>query len=200
MNRRLNNTSIAVLATTGFEQVELTEPVKALREEGATVHIISPEEGQIKAWDQDQWGTHIKVDVPVSKARAEDYKGLLIPGGVMNPDFLRQNEDAVRFVRAFFEQHKPVASICHGPWMLVEADVVRGRKLTSYPSIKTDLINAGANWVDEEVVVDEGLVTSRNPGDLDAFIAKAIEEFCEGKHSGQTASETGTRASSPGSL
>jgi len=187
MSRRLNDKTIAVLATTGFEQVELTEPVDALRNEGATVHIVSPESGQIKAWDQDQWGKHIKVDVAVSDANADDYHALLIPGGVMNPDSLRQNNDAVEFVRTFFTQHKPMASICHGPWMLVEADVVRGRKLTSYPSIKTDLKNAGANWVDEDVVVDEGLVTSRNPGDLEAFNKKVLEELAEGKHERQVA-------------
>jgi protease I len=190
MAKRLENKKIAVLVTKGFEQIELEEPMKALREEGAEAVLISPSDGEVKAWQQDHWGDNFKVDLPLQKARPEDFDALLLPGGVMNPDYLRQDEDAVDFVRSFFEEQKPVASICHGPWMLVEADVVRGRKVTSYPSLKTDLENAGAQWVDEEVVVDQGLVTSRNPDDLEPFKAKMIEEFCEGKHEGQAVEST----------
>lgn len=187
MANRLENKRIAVLVTTGFEQVEFEEPVKALRDEGGEAVLVSPADGKVKAWKKDQWGDSFDVDLTLSEARAEDFDALLLPGGVMSPDHLRQNKQAVDFVRSFFEQHKPVASICHGPWMLVEADVVQGREVTSYPSLKTDLENAGASWVNEAVVVDEGLVTSRNPGDLEQFVAKMVEEFCEGEHEGQTA-------------
>src|SRR5690606_3879709 len=163
MPGELEGKKVAILLTEGVEQVELTEPKRALEEAGATTEIVSPEEGRVRAWNHTEWGDEVEVDVPLDRARPEDYDALLIPGGVMNPDKLRMDERAVAFTRHFFEAGKPVASICHGPWMLAEADVVRGRTLTSYPSIRTDLRNAGAEWVDREVVVDQGLVTSRSP-------------------------------------
>jgi protease I len=173
---------VAILVENGFEQVELTEPKRALEEAGAQTFIISPQKERVKGWNHTQWGDEFKVDVPLEQANPDDYHALLLPGGVMNPDKLRMNPAAVRFVRAFFDAGKPVAAICHGPWTLIDAGVVRGRTLTSYPSIKTDLINAGANWVDQEVVVDQGLVTSRRPDDIPAFNRKMIEEFTEGRH------------------
>ena len=185
MAHDISGKTIAILATDGFEQVELTEPKKALEQAGATVHVVSPKEGSIKGWKFTDWGDEVAVDVPLRRARPEDYDGLVLPGGQINPDKLRLEDDAVRFVRAFFDAAKPVAAICHAPWLLIEADVVRGRTVTSYPSIRTDLRNAGANWVDQEVVVDQGLVTSRKPDDLAAFCAKAIEEFAEGRHEAQ---------------
>ena len=183
--KTLENKKVAILVENGFEQVELTSPKQALEEQGALTHIISPQTGEVKAWDETDWGQKFKVDVPLNNASADDYDALLLPGGVMNPDYLRVNPQAVSFVKRFFEAGKPVAAICHGPWTLVEADVVRGRKLTSFPSIKTDLINAGAKWVDEEVVTDNGLVTSRKPDDLPAFNKKMIEEIKEGIHNRQ---------------
>jgi protease I len=182
---RLTGKRIAILATDGFEEVELTKPRQALLDAGAEAHVVSPESGSIKAWDQDDWGQTVSVDKALADASPGDYHGLLLPGGVMNPDNLRANSDAVAFVQAFFRAGKPVASICHGPWMLIEAGAAEGRRLTSYHSIKTDLVNAGAEWVDEEVVTDQGLVTSRNPDDLPAFIDKMIEEFDEGVHEEQ---------------
>ncbi|MCZ4224296.1 type 1 glutamine amidotransferase domain-containing protein [Pedobacter rhodius] len=184
---QLSNRTIAVLSESGFEEVELTEPVKRLKEEGATVHVISSKSGKIKAWDQDHWSIEVDVDKTISEANADDYNGLLLPGGVINPDQLRVNEDAISFVKAFFEAGKPVAAICHGPQTLINADVVKGRKLTSVKNIAQDLINAGADWSDEEVVVDQGLVTSRTPKDLPAFNDKIVEEFAEGVHEGQHA-------------
>ncbi|WP_231425434.1 MULTISPECIES: type 1 glutamine amidotransferase domain-containing protein [Pedobacter] len=184
---QLSNRTIAVLSESGFEEVELTEPVKRLKEEGATVHIISSKSGKIKAWDQDHWSIEVDVDKTISEANAEDYNGLLLPGGVINPDQLRVNEDAIAFVKSFFSDGKPVAAICHGPQTLINADVVQGRKLTSVKNISKDLINAGAIWSDEEVVVDQGLVTSRTPKDLPAFNDKIVEEFAEGIHEGQHA-------------
>lgn len=181
----LDGKRVAILVTDGFEQVELTEPRRALEEAGAETSVVSPKDGRVKGWDHTDWGDELSVDLPVARARADDFDALLLPGGVMNPDHLRQDEDAVRFVRSFFEAGKPVASICHGPWLLVEADVVRGRTVTSWPSLRTDLRNAGAEWVDREVVVDQGLVTSRNPDDIPAFNAKMVEEFAEGRHEGQ---------------
>jgi protease I len=190
MAAELEGRRIAILATDGVEQVELTRPREALAAAGAEVHVISPKGGRgtsIRGWDHREWGEDIDVDVALVEARADAYDALLLPGGTMSPDQLRMEPDAVAFVRAFFEAHKPVAAICHGPWMLVEAGVVEGRKLTSWPSIRTDLVNAGAEWVDQEVVVDQGLVTSRGPDDLEAFCREMIEEFAEGPHAGQRA-------------
>lgn len=178
---------VAVLATNGFEESELSSPKEAMEKEGFEVHIVSPEEGSIKAWNKGNWSKEYKVDKKVTEVSAKDYNALVLPGGVINPDHLRTNEEALTFVRDFFEQKKPVAAICHGPWTLISAGVVKGRTMTSYNSIKDDLVNAGANWVDKEVVVDEGFVTSRNPDDLPAFNAKVIEEIKEGKHEEQHA-------------
>jgi len=189
----LNGKKVAILATEGFEQPELEQPREALDRAGATTQIVSPKENQIRAWDQTDWGETFDVDVPLKQANPDDYDALLLPGGVLNPDKLRQLPAAVEFVRSFFAAGKPVAAICHGPQLLIEADVVRGRKLTSYASIKRDLMNAGANWVDAPVVVDHGLVTSRKPDDIPQFNAKMIEEFAEGKHTGQAKSLAGAR-------
>ena len=173
----LKGKKVAVLATDGFEESELFEPKKALEESGADVFIISPEKGKIKAWNHGNWSREIEVNVTVEDAKAGDYDALVIPGGVINPDKLRRDQKAVAFVREFFDNNKLVASICHGPQMLIEAEVVRGRTMTSFSSIKKDLVNAGANWVDREVVMDDNLVTSRNPQDLEAFNSKIIEEI-----------------------
>ncbi len=198
--QNLNGKRIAFLATCGVEQVELTDPWQAVKDAGGTPELISLKKGEIQGFNHDKPGDKFKVDRVVDEVSAEDYDGLLLPGGVANPATLRTNETAVDFVRDFFKQSKPVASICHGPWMLVEADVVNGRKLTSYSSIKTDIRNAGGNWVDEEVVVDNGLVTSRNPDDLPAFCAKAVEEFAEGIHEkqGSPAKKRGAALSAAG--
>jgi deglycase len=181
----LSGKRVAIFATDMFEQVELVEPRKAVEQAGADVELVSLEAGEIQGFNHYDKADTFPVAKVVSDVSADDYDGLLLPGGVGNPDTMRMDENAVGFVRSFFEQGKPVAAICHAPWMLVEADVVRGRKLTSFWSVKTDVKNAGGSWVDEEVVVDEGLVTSRSPDDLPAFCAKAIEEFAEGKHAGQ---------------
>jgi protease I len=178
----LSNRKVAILTEEGFEQVELTSPKKALEDAGATIHIISPKGGKIKAWDKTNWGIEINVDKQLSDVSPDDYDALVLPGGVMNPDKLRQNKDAVVFVSAFLDEGKPLAAICHGPQMLIETRMIGGRTLTSFPSLQTDLKNAGAHWVDEEVVVDNGLVTSRTPADLDAFNKRAIEEIAEGIH------------------
>jgi protease I len=185
MASKLKGKKVAILVDDGFEQVEMTEPRRALDEEGAETVLVSPEDGEVKGWEHTEWGDTFKVDVPLGEADPDEYDALLLPGGVMNPDKLRRNEKALAFVRAFFEAGKPVAAICHGPWTLIDAGVVEGRKMTSYHSIQTDLKNAGAKWVDREVVVDQGLVTSRKPDDLPAFIDKTIEEFAEGRHEGQ---------------
>lgn len=183
----LSNRNIAILTENGFEEVELTSPLQALKEAGATVHIVSPQKEKVKAWDHDHWSIELPVDKNLSEVSAKDYDGLLLPGGVFNPDKLRINEQAVNFVKDFFDAGKPVAAICHGPQTLINAGVVSGRRLTSYPAIAIDLINAGAQWTDSEVVVDQGLVTSRKPDDLPAFNKKMLEEFAEGVHAGQHA-------------
>jgi len=187
MADELKGRTVAFLATNGVEQVELTQPWDQIKAAGATVELVSLESGDIQAMNADiNKGDTFTVDKTVEQVSAGDYNALVIPGGVANPDTMRTNASAVRFVRDFFAQHKPVAAICHAPWMLVEADVADGRTVTSFPSVQTDLKNAGAHWVDQEVVCDEALVTSRTPNDLDAFCAKAIEEFAEGKHDEQT--------------
>ena len=181
----LNNRKIAILTENGFEESELVSPKQALEEAGATVHIVSPQSDKVKAMKEHQWSIELQVDKNIGDVHADDYDGLMLPGGVFNPDKLRTNPDAISFIKDFFQSGKPVAAICHGPQTLISAGVVRGRKMTSYPSIKQDMINAGVNWVDEEVVVDQGLVTSRSPKDLPAFNAKMVEEFAEGVHAGQ---------------
>lgn len=182
MSGELKGKRIAVVATDGFEQSELTEPLKALRDAGAAVDVVAPGREPIQGMRHHDKGDRVDVDRTLDEARAADYDGLVLPGGVANPDALRTNKRAVAFVKHFFEAQKPVAAICHGPWTLIEADVVRGRTMTSWPSLKTDIRNAGGNWVDQEVVVDHGLITSRKPDDLPAFCRKTIEEFREGRH------------------
>src|SRR4051795_3541878 len=190
MADELKGKKIAFRAADGVEQVELTEPWKAVEQAGGTPELVSVDDGQIQGFNHLDKADTFDVDRTVTEADASDYDGLVLPGGVANPDFLRTDDDAVGFTRAFFEQAKPVGVICHGPWTLVEADVVRGRKITSWPSLQTDLRNAGADWVDEEVVVDKGLVSSRKPDDLPAFCAKLVEELCEGEHAEQRRSVT----------
>lgn len=182
MNHDLSGKSVAILVTDGFEQSELEKPRQALEDAGAETFIVSPKKGSVRGWAKDNFGDKFDVDELLADADSDEYDALLLPGGVMNPDQLRMEPEAVQFVRAFFDAGKPVAAICHGPQLLIEADVVRGRKLTSYPSLKTDLRNAGAKWVDESVVVDMGLVTSRTPDDIPDFNAKMIEEIAEGIH------------------
>jgi protease I len=189
MKPKLNGKKVAILVAEGFEQTELAGPKEALEKAGATTEIVSPEGGEVRAWDITDWGDHFQVDVPLKKARPEDYDALLLPGGLMNPDRLRRDKKAVEFVRSFFDAGKPVGTICHGPWTLIEAGVVEGRRMTSWPSLRTDLRNAGAEWVDEPVVVDHGLVTSRKPGDIPVFSRKLIEEIAEGVHPPQPAPE-----------
>lgn len=185
MSNRLEEKKIAILATDGFEQIELFEPKKALEEAGAVVTVVSLESGEIKGWNEKDWGEKIAVDLTVDRANADDFDALQLPGGVMNPDKLRADEKAVAFVKSFFDAGKPVAAICHAPWTLINAEVVRGREMTSYPTLRKDLENAGAKWVDQEVVVDNGLITSRNPDDIPAFNRKMIEEIAEGRHGKQ---------------
>lgn len=182
----LQGKKIAILATNGFEQSELFEPLKALHAAGAEVKIVSPEEGEIKGWQKGDWGAKVAVDVDVGDADPQDFDGLMIPGGVMNSDKLRMIPKAVEFVRAFAKSGKPIAAICHAPWILIEADVVKDRTVTSWPSLRTDLLNAGAIWVDEDVVTENGVVTSRKPEDIPAFNKKMIEEFAEGQHRPRT--------------
>ncbi len=178
----LSNKKVAILTEEGFEQVELTSPLEALKNAGAQVDVVSPKSGKIKAWNHTDWGIEVTVDKELSTVSPDDYDALVLPGGVMNPDKLRMNKDAVAFVSAFLDEGKPVAAICHGPQVLIETGMIGGRNMTSYPSLKTDLENARAHWVDEEVVVDRGLVTSRKPDDLPAFNKKMIEEIAEGVH------------------
>jgi len=194
----LSDKRIAFLATDGVEQVELTAPWDAVKSAGGTPELVSIKSGKIQGWNHDKRGKKFPIDKHANDVSAEDYDGLVLPGGVMNPDALRVVDEAVDFVRDFFKQEKPVAAICHGPWMLVEADVCHGRTLTSWPSVKTDIRNAGGKWVDQEVVVDNGLVTSREPDDLPEFCAKAVEEFAEGVHAerGVGAEEVSESASS----
>ena len=179
----LNNKRVAALVDNGFEQSELIEPRKALEAAGARVDIVSPQASEVKGWNHTDWGKSVSVDRRLDEARADEYDALLLPGGVMNPDKLRVNPKAVAFVKAFVDAGKPIGAICHGPWTLIEADAVRGRRVTSWPSLRTDLRNAGAQWFDEECVVDNGLVTSRKPDDIPAFNRKMIEEIAEGRHS-----------------
>jgi protease I len=181
-NDRLSGKKVAVLATDGFEQSELQKPVAALQEAGATVEVVSPKAGKIQGYQHHDKGATVRVDRELAQAKAEDYDSIVLPGGVMNPDALRLEPKAIAFVRAFAKAGKPIAAICHGPWMLINAQAVEGKRMTSWPSLEADLKNAGAHWVDEEVVVDGGLVTSRKPDDLPAFCAKMIEEFAEGRH------------------
>ncbi len=194
MADKLSGKRIAAVVDNGFEQVELTEPKKALEAAGATVDVVSPQQGRVKGWDHTKWGEEIQVDRTLDAAAPADYDALLLPGGVMNPDHLRMNPRAVQFVRDFVQSGKPIAAICHGPWTLIEAGGVKGRRMTSWPSLQTDLRNAGADWVDEQVVVDNGLVTSRKPDDIPAFNGKMIEEFAEGRHARQPAGAASSRA------
>jgi protease I len=184
MADQLKGKRVAALATHGFEQDELLQPRRALIDAGAAVDVVSPESGTIRGWKYKEWGEDVNVDRTLEQARPDEYDALLLPGGVMNPDRLRMDSRAVQFVKRFFDDGKPIAVICHGPWTLVEAGVVRGVTMTSWPSVKTDLKNAGANWVDQEVVVDRGIVSSRKPDDIPAFNRKMIEEFAEGVHGG----------------
>ena len=182
MQQNLKGKRVAILATDGFEQVELTEPKKALEQAGATTEVLSPKSGEIRGWKFKEWGDSVRVDKTLDKAKPADYDALVLPGGVANPDNLRMDEKAVQFVKQFAQSGMPVAAICHGPWTLIEAGVVKGHTLTSWPSLKTDLKNAGANWVDKEVVLDGNFITSRKPDDLPAFNQKVIEEIADGKH------------------
>lgn len=187
MESKLKGKKVAILVADGFEQVELTEPRKALEAAGATTEIVSPAEGEVQGWNHDEKADLFSVDMPLKLARSDDYDALLLPGGVRNPDQLRMSTRAVEFLDGFFATGKPVAAICHAPWMLIESGMVKGRKLTSWPSLKTDLGNAGAEWVDREVVVDRGLVTSRKPADIPAFNQKMVEEFAAQRYARQRA-------------
>ena len=182
MAAELNGKRILILATNGFEQSELEVPRDRLKAAGAEVHVVSPEQGEIKGWDKKDWGRPVKVDKALADAKVADYDAIVLPGGQINPDLLRANADALEMIRGFYDAGKTVAAVCHAPWLLIEAGIAKGKKMTSYHSIKTDVINAGAKWEDSEVVTDNGVVTSRNPGDLEAFVKKIIEEVREGKH------------------
>ena len=178
----MSQSKILIMATDGFEQSELMTPLEKLRDTGATVHVATLDGGSIKGWDEDDWGESVDGDLKIADVQVEDYDCLVLPGGQINPDLLRVEEDAVNLVRNFVAHDKIVAAICHAPWLLIEAGVVEGREMTSYKSIKTDLVNAGANWVDQEIAISNGIITSRNPGDLPAFVEKIIEEVKEGEH------------------
>jgi protease I len=178
----IDQARILIMATDGFEQSELLVPRDRLREAGATVEVATPDGGEIRGWDETDWGNKVPADLSIGQARIEDYDALVLPGGQINPDKLRTVPDAVKVVRQFLASGRIVAAICHGPWLLVEADGLRGRDVTSFPSIRTDVVNAGGNWIDREVVVDQGIITSRSPKDLDAFVAKIVEEVQEGRH------------------
>jgi protease I len=182
--KNLKSKRVAILTENGFEEVELTSPKKAMEDAGIRVDIVSPQKNKVKAWDHDHWSIELPVNVEVSKANPEDYDALMIPGGVINPDKMRINEDCIQFAKEFLNSGKPVAAICHGPQLLIETDMIKGKRMTSFPSLKTDLENAGVNWEDKEVVVDKGLITSRSPKDLDAFNKKLLEEIGEGVHEG----------------
>lgn len=175
----LKNKKIAILVADGFEQEEMTEPKRALEQAGAHVDIISPEKGKVKGWEHSEWGDEFNVDVSLNDASPDDYDALMLPGGVMNPDKLRMNDEAILFIKKIFKDHKPIAAICHGPWALINADIAKGYQLTSWPSIKQDLINAGANWVDKDVITDRTIVTSRKPDDIPAFNKAMIKLFSE---------------------
>jgi len=194
MAQELAGRRVAALVTDGFEQVELIEPRRALEEAGARVDVVSPKEGTVRGWDHKEWGADVRVDRPLAQARPDDYDALLLPGGVMNPDKLRMDGTAIDFIRAFVDAGKPIAAICHGPWTLIEAGAVKGRRMTSYASIRTDLRNAGADWVDEEVVVDRNLVTSRHPGDIPAFNERMVEVFAQAARQTAGARTGGGRA------
>ena len=182
---QISGKKVAILATHGFEQSELEVPRDKLKAAGATVHVVSPEKGEIKGWDMKDWGRPVRVDRALGDVSADDYDALVLPGGQINPDLLRINEDALRMILSFYNQSKVIAAVCHAPWLLIETGIIKGRKATSYKSIRTDVINAGGIWQDSKVVTDQGIITSRNPGDLEAFSEKIIEEVSEGRHTGR---------------
>jgi protease I len=193
---KINEAKVVILATNGFEQSELIVPRDKLKAAGAQVVVVSPESGQIRGWKEKDWGESVQVDKRLGEVSADDYDAIVLPGGQINPDLLRVNQQALQLIRDFLESGKVVAAVCHAPWLLIEVDAVRDRQVTSYHSIKTDMVNAGGKWVDREVVTDRGVITSRNPGDLNAFSAKIIEEIEEGSHARQRASAR--KGSQPG--